>query len=267
MTAYPVTTEIMLERDGGWLTVWFNRPEAKNALTSQMTTELAQVFAAVRGDRTLRGITLRGKGGVFCAGGDIKGFGAAIAGNAAASDIVALSRKAGELFHQLNELPQVVVALVEGVAMAGGLGLACAADFVAATTEASFGLTETRIGIPPAQIAPLVVDRIGLAAARRVMLTARRFGAEEAAKLGVVDHLAADPAGLEDFEREIRAAVAGCAPGANAFTKEILLATRTLVGDDLVDLAAMRFATALLGDEGREGVAAFVEKRKPRWAQ
>ena len=267
MTAYPDTTEIILDRDGGWLTVRLNRPEAKNALTNRMTAELGSVFTTARGDASLRGITVRGNGGVFCAGGDIKGFGAILDGKADADEIVALSRRAGELFHQLNELPQVVIALVEGAAMAGGLGLACAADFVAATADAKFGLTETRIGIPPAQIAPLVADRIGLAAARRIMLTARRFGADEAMKLGLVDHLAAEAAGLEAFERDIRAAVASCAPGANALTKEILLATRTLARAELVDFAASRFATALLGDEGREGVAAFVGKRKPRWAE
>jgi isohexenylglutaconyl-CoA hydratase len=156
--------------------------------------------------------------------------------------------------------------LVEGAALAGGLGMACCADVVVVTRDAQFALTETTLGIPPAQIAPIVAARLGLPTARRLMLTAARFTGDEAARLGLADFVAADPGELDRFEHETRAQVRRCAPGANATTKEILLAARTLQGDALRQFAAESFARCVVGAEGREGLQAFVEKRQPSWA-
>lgn len=267
MSDLPACQSLLVERDDGWLTVWLNRPEARNALSAQMADELAAVVAAIADDRQIRGVTFRGKGGVFCAGGDLKGFEAMMADGVTAADVAAFSRRGGALFHAVNALPQVTVMLVEGAAMAGGLGLACAGDVVAATADARFALTETMLGIPPAQIAPLVVQRVGLSAARRLMLTAARFDGREAAALGLVDRVADDAAGLDACEAEIRAAVRQCAPGANAETKALLLAAPHLGREAMLDRAADSFARCLTGPEGREGVAAFLGKRKPRWSR
>jgi isohexenylglutaconyl-CoA hydratase len=267
MASYPVTTEIALEHSPGWLTVWLDRPQVRNALSETMASELRAVAETARSDTALRGLTLRGRGGVFCAGADIKRFASILEGNATIADVAAYSRHAGELFHLINELPQVVVALVEGAALAGGLGLACAADVVAATEDARFALTETMIGIPPAQITPFIVQRVGPAAARRIMLTGTRLDVTAARELGLVDFVAADADGLATIEAEVRRGVMACAPGANAATKEIILAMRKLEGRAMIDFAADRFAACMLGDEGREGTTAFFEKRKPRWAQ
>lgn len=267
MEKLPDTKEIQLQSEAGWLTIWLNRAEARNALTAEMIGELRSVLSAVRDDREVRGITLRGRGGVFCAGGDVKGFKATFQGGGqSVEDIAASSRRAGELFRLINTMPQVVIVLVEGAAVAGGLGMACAGDVVVVTRDARFSLTETRLGIPPAQIAPYVVQRIGLAAARRIMLTATRFDGSDAKALGIADFLANDSAELETLEAVIRADVMRCAPGAIAVTKELALAATRLDAEAMLDLAAQRFAECMLGDEGREGVAAFVEKRKPRWA-
>ncbi len=266
MAALPRTEHVLTDLAGGWLTIWLNRPEARNALSSEMAEELFSVLQAVRDDRSVRGITFRGKGGVFCAGGDIKGF-RAIMQAQSVETVTAFSRRAGELFHLVNEMPQVTVMLVEGAAMAGGLGLACAGDVVAVTRDARFALTETTLGIPPAQIAPLVAQRIGLAAARRIMLTAASFDGSEALRIGIADFVADDAAGLEAIEACIKASVSRCAPGANAAAKEILLAAPGLGRDAMLDFAAQSFARAMLGEEGREGIAAFLEKRQPRWAE
>lgn len=266
MTALPETKTLLLERDGFWLTIWFNRPEARNALSQELTEELRAVLRAVRDDRAIRGITLRGKGGTFCAGGDLKGFKANYQGGAQSlADVAASSRAGGELFDLINEMPQVVVMLVEGAAMAGGLGMVCCGDVVAATREAKFAMTETTLGIPPAQIAPFVAQRLGLRIARRLMLTAARFDGDEAGRLGLADHVVDDAAGLEAVEAGVRRQVQRCAPGANAVTKEILLATRHLDRDAMLDFAARGFAGCMLGEEGREGIASFLEKRKPAW--
>jgi isohexenylglutaconyl-CoA hydratase len=225
-------------------------------------------LGAVRDDRAVRGITLRGKGGVFCAGGDLKGFKANYQGGAQSVEhVAASSRAAGEMFDLINEMPQVVVMLVEGAAIAGGLGMVCTGDVVAVTRDAKFSMTETTLGIPPAQIAPFVAQRLGLRTARRLMLTAARFDGAEAGRLGLADHVADDVAGLEEVEADVKSQVMRCAPGANAATKEIVLATRHLDRNDMLDLAARGFATCMLSDEGREGVASFLEKRKPAWAE
>lgn len=259
------TLDPVLEQD--WLTVWFNRPNSRNALSGEMVADLTSVFEALKSSTEIRGVTLRGRGGVFCAGGDLKGFRSSLEdGEQVHENISDASLAAGKLFRLISEVPQVTVVLVQGAAMAGGLGIACAGDVVAVEESATFALTETAIGIPPAQIAPLVVERLGLPTAKRLMLTARRFDGAEAMRLGLADFVEKDVAGLEECEARLRRQVRNCAPGANAMTKEIVLATRHLDGPAMVELAATRFATALLSAEGREGIAAFLESRKPAWA-
>ncbi len=258
---------LLIEGNSEWVTIWFNRPGSRNALSGEMVDELRKALDAIANDPQIRGVTIRGKGGVFCAGGDLKGFMKVLqGGDSSEAAIARLSREAGELFARVESLPQVVLMLVEGAAMAGGLGLLCCADVVAVTDDSQFALTETRLGIPPAQIAPYVAERLGLPRARRLILTAASFTGAEAAALGLADHVVRDAAGLEDIEAEIRKQVLRCAPGANAETKRILLATRRLSRDEMIDLASSRFARCLLSDEGREGIAAFVEKRPPTWA-
>jgi isohexenylglutaconyl-CoA hydratase len=255
-----------LERQDGWLTLWFNRPEIRNALSAQMVTDLSDALDAIEKEPEIRGVTLRGRGGVFCAGGDLKGFDSVAQDSATElAAVVKSSRDGGTLFARLNSLPKVVIALVEGAAMAGGLGMVCCADVVAVRSDAQFALTETTLGIPPAQIAPFVVERTGLRTARRLMLTAARFTGADALALGLADFVAEDAAALATIEAELRRQVLRCAPGANAATKELLLATRHLSGPDMLDFAASAFARCLLGEEGREGIAAFLEKRKPAW--
>ncbi|MGM0585549.1 MAG: enoyl-CoA hydratase/isomerase family protein [Pseudomonadota bacterium] len=264
----PQTETLKLELEDGWLTIRLNRPEVRNALSQEMTAELRAVVDAVAPDRSVRGVTLRGEGGIFCAGGDIKGFRANFHGEgASAEETAAANARGGELFDALNELPQVLVVLIEGAAIAGGLGMACTGDVVAVTRDARFAVTETSIGIPPAQIAPFVVARIGQPAARRLMLTGARFDGAEAGRIGLADHVAEDAAGLEAYEAAIRKQVRRCAPGANAATKEILMAAPRLSRPEMRAFAAGRFAACMMSEEGREGVASFLEKRKPAWAE
>ncbi len=268
MTNLPKTENILLEQDAGWLTIWFNRPDNRNALSKELTTELKEVLNAVREKKNIRGITLRGKGGVFCAGGDLKGFKNNYQGGSQTmEDIAAASRQGGQMFDLINELPQVVLILVEGAAIAGGLGMVCCADAVAVTKDAKFAMTETAIGIPPAQIAPVVAQRLGLRIARRLMVTASRFDGKEAHRLGLADYVVDDAAGLDQIEVDMKKQVRRCAPGANAVTKAIVLATRHLNREQQLDFSAKGFAECMLSDEGREGVASFIEKRKPIWAE
>ena len=248
------------------MTLWLNRPAVRNALGAEMLAAMRRALEAVREDRAVRGITVRGKGGVFCAGGDLKGFRSDFQSGMPRAGIAASNVKAGEFFSYLNTMPQVVVMLIEGAAIAGGLGMACTGDVVAATADAKFAITETSLGLPPAQIAPFVVQRIGLTAARRLMLTGARFDGAEAARLGLVDFVAENAAGLDAVETGIRRNVRRCAPGANAVTKEIVLKAPLLARDEMIAFAGERFADCLLGGEAREGIAAFLDKRTPSWA-
>jgi len=185
MTALPETSNLILARTGSVLTVRLNRPESKNALADEMVAELHAVLDAVRDDRSLRTLVIRGEGGVFCAGGDIKAFKTSLQDvPPSAEDVARGNRSFGDLMLKLNEQPQTVIMLVEGAAIGGGLGLCCVGDITIVTRDAKFRLSETSLGIPPAQIAPFVTERVGLTQARRLMLTGARFTGEEAVRLG-----------------------------------------------------------------------------------
>lgn len=268
MPELPNTECLILEREGSVLTIWLNRPEAKNALSAQTVDELHAVLDATCDDRSLRSIILRGKGGVFCAGGDLKGFKSDLHGGAPSHTDVAQSNRAfGDLMLKLNEQPQVLLVLVEGAAIGGGLGLACIGDVTIVTREARFRLSETSLGIPPAQIAPFVTERVGLTQARRLMLTGARFTGEDAVRFGIAHLLAEDAADLQAKCAEVLQEIALCAPQANAVTKAIVFETTRRPRAEALDFAARGFATCMLSEEGREGIAAFVEKRRPSWAE
>ncbi|MDA9983539.1 enoyl-CoA hydratase-related protein [Porticoccaceae bacterium] len=261
----PETQSLILERQGSVLKIWLNRPQAKNALSEEMTDELHLVLDAVRDDRSIRTLVLRGKGGVFCAGGDIKGFKSDMQA-VSAEQVAKSNRSFGDLMIKINEQPQVMIMLVEGAAIGGGLGLACVADVTLVTADARFRLSETSLGIPPAQIAPFVRERVGLTQARRLMLTGARFQGEEAVRLGIGHQVAMDADDLEAQCEVILGHINACAPGANAVTKGILFESLRRPRAEALDFASQGFAQCMLSPEGLEGIAAFVEKRKPSWA-
>lgn len=263
-----ITDALLLERKGSVLHIWFNRPDARNALSAEMVNDLEAVLDEVRDDRSIRTLVLRGKGGFFCAGGDIKSFRSNMQDVPPDAEEVARgNRSFGDLMIKLNEQPQVVIVLVEGAAIGGGLGLACVGDVTIVTRDASFRLSETSLGIPPAQIAPFVTERVGLTQARRLMLTGARFKGEDALSYGIAHILAEDAQDLEEKCQQVLKQISYCAPGANAVTKGILFETLRKPRPEALDFAARGFASCMLSEEGSEGVAAFVEKRKPRWAE
>ena len=154
MTNLPNVNAVENELQNGWLTIWFNQPENRNALSEELVADFLKTLEAVREDRNVRGITIRGRGGVFCAGGDLKAFNKSQSGGQSKDDIIANSAHGAYMFDLVNSMPQVVIALIEGAAMAGGFGMACCADVVICERNAKFAMTETAIGLSPAQIAP-----------------------------------------------------------------------------------------------------------------
>ena len=266
MPNLPNTTKVYTEQSGGWLTLWLDSPKNKNAIGDAMMTDLLAVMDAVRDDRRIRGITLRGKNGIFCSGGDLKSFNAMQAPGVTHTEVAAMNRRIGDVMLAMNEMPQVVICIVEGAAIAGGLGLMCCGDVILGTEDAKFSLTETMLGIPPAQIAPFVVARVGLPTARRIMLTGARFTGIEAKTYGLLDETAKDVAGLEEIEATLKRGILKCGPGAIAATKHLILSSRDKSGPEMMDHAADVFASCMLSEEGIEGISSFVEKRKPNWS-
>lgn len=266
----PVTETLQLREDGFVLHVTLNRPEARNAMSLQMTQELRAVFSAIENSESVRAVVLRGAGGHFCAGGDIKDMaGARLRAMESGNDeaYTELNRAFGHLIAQVNQAPQVVVAVLEGAVMGGGFGLACVSDVAIAHGDAKFALPETGLGVIPAQIAPFVVQRVGLTQARRLALTGARIDGSEAARLGIAHFVAADSAETDALLAATLAQVKKCAPQANRATKALLHRVGEEPLDELLDDAAKQFARAVAGPEGAEGTMAFVQKRPAHWAE
>lgn len=259
---------IKLERDDWVLNLTLNRPKARNAMSLTMVSELSQVFTALESDLSIRAVVLRGADGHFCAGGDIKDMaGARAAAAKSANDpYYELNKQFGELIVQMNKLPQVMIAVLEGAVLGGGFGLACVSDVAIASSTAKFGLPETSLGIPPAQIAPFVVKRIGLTQARRLALLGARFGGEESVRLGISHFYAKDEAAIAALITEVLNDVKKCAPQANAVTKALLLKAAEHEAESLVVDAAKAFSTAVQGSEGVAGTMAFIQKKPAPWA-
>lgn len=268
MHALPETQAIQLELDGSWLQVRFNQPERRNCLSPQLAGELRAIFEALPHRPDIRGVSLRGNGGVFCAGGDLKEFRRINeAGEEAHSQAIEMSREIAQILRLIAEAPQLTVALLEGAAMAGGFGVACATDIVVATADCRFALTETRIGIPPAQIAPYVIPRVGLSRGRHLLLLGANFVGSEAAAMGIVDQLVKTADQLDNAEAGIRKELQLAAPGAVAATKKVIRLHSGIAMDPFIDAAAGLFADCLVSTEGREGFSSFLEKTTPSWRQ
>jgi isohexenylglutaconyl-CoA hydratase len=254
---------------GPHLKIILDDPRRQNALSPDMVEEIdrALVDSHAQG---LACLVVEGANGIFSAGADLKSLSDALANPPAADaedPLEQLNMAGGHFFARFNAHPMPTIAVVDGAAFGGGMGLACCADVVIATSRARFALSETSLGFPPAQIAPYLVARLGERVARRLALTGARLDGREAAALGLADfycdtdeeRVARLTALLQDISR--------CAPGANAATKRLLFESRAGATPAYIEDAAQEFARGLRGEEGREGVAAFIEKRKPSWTR
>jgi isohexenylglutaconyl-CoA hydratase len=263
-----VDDSIQLEQQGSILTLWLNRPESRNAMSLNMVNAIQQVFAVIADDVSIRAVILRGQGGHFCAGGDIKDMAALrveAANVGSLQPYVDFNRRFGAMIEQVDQAPQTVVAILEGAVLGGGFGLACVSDVAISRDNAQFGLPETGLGVLPAQIAPFVVKRIGLTQARRLALLGSRFNGETAQKLGVIHEVVRDDAELEQLLRDTIQQIKRAAPLASRNTKALLHRTLNEPLDSLLDDAAQQFAQAVGGVEGQEGTMAFIQKRNPSW--
>jgi isohexenylglutaconyl-CoA hydratase len=258
--------EFLLARhDGPVLHLTLNRPEVRNAMSMAMVLELRQALRAAETDGRTRVIVLRGAGGHFCAGADLKDM--ALARSRLADDpnaVVEINEAFGHLCVAFAATGLAVVALVEGTVMGGGFGLACVADVTLAGDSAVFRLPETSLGVVPAQIGPFLVERLGYAEAKRLAVTGGRLDAQAALDLRLVH--ATHPSGALDHAlAAVLADILQCAPGAVAATKALIGKARFQTPASLVHEAAEVFSRAALGAEGIEGTTAFLAKRKAAW--
>ncbi len=262
---------VLLRRDGAVLHITLNRPEVRNAMSQAMVRELRDALQQAEADGSTRVVVLRGAGGHFCAGGDIKDMARSnqVANEedaaAQAQRTAAGNANFGHLCAEYSSTGLAVVAVVEGNAMGGGFGLACVADVVLAGTSAVFRLSETSLGLVPAQIAAYLVERLGYSEARRLAVSGGKLNAEQALALRLVHEVHAAGA-LESVLGRTLNEILQCAPAAIAATKRLIAKARFTPPVDLIDEAAALFTTAVRGPEGAEGTLAFVQKRKPAWA-
>mgnify|MGYP000116674136 CR=1 FL=1 len=258
----PKTKECILELKNSWLTIWFNRPEKRNSLSEILIKEINQTLSFVENDPSIRGVIFRGKGKVFCAGADLKWM-QSIASKKNNSDNLAMqmSMDFGEIFNKISSLPKVTISVVEGACMAGAVGIVSATDFLVTTADAKYALTETRIGLTPAQIAPYVLAKVGFKIGKKLMLLGNVFNGHEAFSIGMADYIVKENGNLDSEILKIIDDVKKCSPNAIAVTKKVLNSNYNINTAQ----AAKLFSQCIIHEEGREGFASFFEKRKPSW--
>ncbi|MDT0617540.1 enoyl-CoA hydratase-related protein [Salinisphaera sp. P385] len=264
---HPVFETLSVETDKGVLHATLNRPEARNAMNVAMVRELTELAGFANEHADVRALVIRGAAGNFCAGGDIKDMARIRQADGSGDPAADYNRGFGTMLTALSRTRAAVVAVLEGAVLGGGFGLACISDVAIAHRDAKFGLPETGLGLPPAQIAPFVVARIGLTQARRLGVCGGRFDGEEARRLGLVHFCESDESAVAVRLDETLGQIRRCAPNANAITKALMLRVGNEELEPLLDDAARQFSECVRSDEGKEGTAAFIEKRLPGWAE
>ncbi len=252
---------IIIEQSKGISTVWLNRPEVHNAMNAQMISELTEAFRSFNDDG-IRAIVLRGKGKSFCAGADLN-YMKEIATFGYEENKTDSLKLAG-LFQSIYECPYPTIAVVHGAAFGGANGLLAACDIVVAGENTTFAFSEVKLGIAPATIAPFVMKRIGEFGAKELMITGKKFKGQEALKWHLVNNAVPENE-LENTLNTLLDELKRNAPGAVRATKNLI---RTIVDNqqnDMLSYTASLIAELRAAEEGQEGMAAFLEKRKAKW--
>jgi methylglutaconyl-CoA hydratase len=259
---------LRIDRDArGIATLTLERPEAKNALSAALVTNLVEALAALAGESAVRAVVLTGSGGIFCAGADIGEMRAA--GSATPARNEADARRFAQMLECLERQPQPTIALVNGAAYGGAVGLVAACDIAIAAKSARLALSEVRLGLVPAMISPYVIRAIGVRQARRWFLTGEAMDAETAARVGLL-HQAVDDAGLAGASSGLIDALLAGGPLAQAEIKRLIRCAtgRTEPTDEAMLAETARWIARIrAGDEAREGLTAFLERRKPGWTR
>lgn len=248
----------------GVVFVTINRPQKKNAFDAATIGALHEAFETLHGADKVRAVFVRGAGGMFSAGADLGWMRDAADWSEADNrdDALGLAR----MLKALHDVPALTVALVEGAAMGGGVGIVAACDMAVAVEGARFAFSEVKLGLIPATIAPYVIEAIGARRARQLFLTGNAFDADYAARIGLID-LILPEGSVDDFIGMLTDSLVGNAPGAMGDAKRLVNdIAQHKIDSGLLDDTARRIARARVSPEGQEGVRAFLDKRKPNWA-
>jgi methylglutaconyl-CoA hydratase len=257
---------LRVSREGPFARVSLDRPDVRNAFNAELIGQLRATFEGLASEPPdrLRAVVLAGEGPVFSAGADIEWM------RASAS----LSREDNErdaaalqsMLSAVDGCPVPVVARVQGAALGGGLGLCAVSDIVLATTSTRFGFTETKLGIIPAVISTFVIPKIGESHARALFATGQRFDAQRALRIGLVHEVLPDVTALDVRVDEILGELRSAGPTAARAAKALVRELRTLSPDEARKHTVLHIAQQRTSDEGQEGLAAFLDKRPPRWS-
>lgn len=243
--------------------VWLNRPDVRNAFNDAMIAELAHAFSDIARDPHVRVVLLSGQGKAFCAGADLNWMRAMA--DYSWEQNRADAQKLADMLWALDQCPVPVVGRVQGDCYAGGMGLAAICDVLVASDNATFCLSEARLGLLPATISPYVIRALGQQASRRYMVTAERFSAAEAQRHGLVHRLCAP----EQLDSEVATLVATLVANGPLATRACKLLVRNVSAATMSEAlradTARRIADIRASDEGKEGLQSFLQKRPPAW--
>jgi methylglutaconyl-CoA hydratase len=258
----PDYTTIVYSKQNKIARVVFNRPDVHNAFNSKMIGEIDDAIEKIRSDDSVRVVILTGEGKSFCAGADIKWLREII--DYSYEQNLEESLQLAEVLHKIYTLSKPTIAMVNGAAIGGGNGFLSACDISVASEEAKFGLSEVKIGLVPAAISPYVMRRIGESKAREYFLTGKRISAQKALEIGLVNEVVPSDK-LEKTVQDIGSLLLTSGPEAIAACKELIDKTTRMNFDELKKFTAQMIANLRISPEGQEGMAAFLEKRKPKW--
>ncbi len=257
-------TRIKLREEEKVLRVILARPEKHNAFDETTVAELTKAFAQTASDKRVRAVLLEAEGENFCAGADLEWMQRAKKFSAAQNRRDAL--KLAEMILSVYTLPKPVVCAVQGGVYGGGVGLVAACDIAIGAEDATFCLSEARLGLAPAVISPILLRKLGESACRKIILTAEKFSAQEAKAFGLL-HQVVPPSALRETADATLSRILKSGPRALSACKELMLKVPTLPLSKAKAYTAQVIARLRTGEEGQEGIAAFLEKRKPSFTE
>lgn len=255
---------VLFARDGV-TTVNMARPDLHNAFNDEMMKELTEAFAALGADAKVRAVVLAAEGKSFCAGADVNWMKRMV--DYSFDQNISDANILAKMLRAIRECPKPVIARVHGAAYGGGVGLVAAADMAVAVRGTTFCLSEVKLGIVPAVISPFVLEKIGPGAARRYALTAERFDADEAKRMGLVSEVVDTSEQLDEWIGEVTKHILANGPAAVAACKKILSEVAGVSWDQVQARTTQRIAEIRISPEGQEGLKAFLEKRQPKWTE
>ncbi len=254
-----------IQNEASVLTIWLNRPEVHNAFDETMIDEIKQAFLCASKDDEVRVVVLRGKGKSFCAGADLNWM--RNVSQYSFQENLKESINLSECFYAIYTCKKPTIALVHGAAMGGANGLLSACDMVLAHEETVFSLSEVKIGVIPACISPYIIKRVGEARSRELMLTGQRFKGPKAYEIGMVNYSLSEQ-GMEEKLSELVKLLLTSGPKAVSQCKVLIeQVANHLTLEEAKEFTAEMIARIRMSEEGQEGMAAFLEKRKPRWVE